>query len=133
MNRVLMKEVIEDVRNSETFNMRFVFDNNGCPSCIVGHVLTRFSMSSGVPYDDRGVRDSTMMAVAADLLQLDIGQRDLLFAPGLSHESYRIWSRPGEGGHITKEHAVRCMEHLLETGEVDWVVTDPNRKGSSRE
>ena len=40
-----------------------------------------------------------------------------LFYP---NDRWKVSAEPGEKGHITAEHAVKCLNHLADTGEVDW-------------
>lgn len=70
------------------------------------------------------VLTATPQARAADLLGLDPStQRRQLFMP----PSY------AEPGLYTRAHAVRVLDHLLETGEVDWKSTRRARKADTTE
>jgi len=59
--------------------------------------------------------DGDAAAVAEEWLELDSENADALFTPRTI--------RADDWTNITRAHAVRVLDHLLETGEVDWKST----------
>ena len=100
-NVLALAQHIENVDEKE-FDMGRVQHSCGTPSCILGYAYH---------------------------LQLELGlsieSSSTLFYPNskMLNCSYHYAARKGERGYINKAHAVRCLRHLAETGEVDWDAT----------
>ena len=59
---------------------------------------------------------------SARFLGLDIEKADDLFRPT---GSFWYLSGSTQSQYIAQEHAARCLEHLAETGKVDWEASVP--------
>ena len=88
-------------------------------ACVAGFECLRL----GTAIDLEGERSPSK--VAAESFGLRRNEEDLrdaqLFSPASPLNGGFSWSAQfGEGGYITKEHAIECMYLLIETGEVRW-------------
>ena len=99
------------VEESKTFDMRTPFHESGSPACLLGHAkaLAR-------------VRGWDIYSPGGRLLGLNPQQIDKLYSPD---GSFHFHSEPNQGNFITQPHAIACLRHLAETGEVDWEETEP--------
>ena len=104
MNRENIKKVRDHiaVAGDEHFDMRNW--DCGTSACIGGWT----DRLCGPP----GNRDST---VTARTLGLD---------EEVANELFFMTETPVRMMDVTREHAVRVLDHLLETGEVDWSIID---------
>ena len=110
LNKGVLRETIEAVKTAPDFRMDRVFHPCGTPSCIAGHVL---STTGWIP-----TKRAYAIERARCLLGLATDVAYELFAPVLDDAHFR--HGPGNPGHVTKAHAVKCLQRLLATGEVDW-------------
>lgn len=90
---------------------------NTC-ACIAGHTLVALR-----PNDLLAER---IAGPAQRLLWLTTDQADKLFEPNNHDSAFRDAGLTLE--RVTLSHAVRVLDHLLETGEVDWVSTHRAKK-----
>lgn len=100
----------QDLRDWWILRPDAVLNECGTAACIAGWTLVVFQPE----------QLSTKGAVDAEpYLGLNEGQAFKLFTPpGWKTERY------------TRAHAVRVLDHLLETGEVNWIDTRRPKKGS---
>ena len=121
MNKRNLKRLIRTIEKTESFSMHAQTwedfqrrDENsdlkyldgrdifpcGTPACILGHIKSLGGESiSG---------------------WLGLSERDanVLYAPSNIHARY--YARPLGRGYVSKQRALRVLNHLLETGEVEW-------------
>ena len=122
MNIENLKKVRDAVANSRAFRMcswasehrddDFIGGHYcGSSACIAGHagaLMFRERAYGSTPI-------STYKTVCA-WLELDELQANSLFFPVIELDGFNMTQ-------IFKDHAVRCLDHLIETGEVDWMRT----------
>ena len=108
MNIERIKVVRDDIAKSSTFDMTRGVHTCGSPGCVAGHAFVRAE-----PGEYVGV-----MAGAAAWLGLDAGQAGELFVP---RGAWDWLADRFEPRFITAEHAAYTLDHLIETGEVDYV------------
>ena len=80
----------------------------GTPACIGGHAEALI-IDSGIYLESR-------FHTVSKWVDLTYIQYKALFFPTKNIHGFHL-------DEITKEHAVRCLDHLIKTGEVDWRVT----------
>ena len=95
----------------------------GTPACIAGFTIAIVDPDG----DNRERRGSQVISdIAGEMLGISYWQVASLFAPIMKYGGKWCFRRnPGQSGHITAEHAARCLERLADTGEVDWEGTAP--------
>ena len=117
--------------DEKAFDMSSVLHDCGTPACIAGWALALRLQSEGpelesmideyrVAHPEVRERASIMlgteMSIARDFLGLDNGRaKDLFHADGVS--SF-FWEK------IEPEAAVKVLQHLINTGKVDWSVAE---------
>ena len=126
MNKEILQKALAMIEASETFTMRTAFvdgddDDAPCktPGCIAGHII-----AAGTPPGVGRLGDIARLKLAAsiaDIREHEAADLFLPYAPG----SYRYYSKPGEPGYITREHAAACLREFIDTGIVRWVRTRP--------
>jgi hypothetical protein len=84
---------------------------NTC-ACIAGHTLVVLEPNARTPRDETGIT-----ARAAKLLGLSKTKAGRLFIPDFC-DNWFIENTVME--NVTRKQAVRVLNHLIETGEVDW-------------
>ena len=128
MNKDNIRKVIEAINFNDHrigFNMSLYFDkaddtfrdmsgnNFEKTACIAGHAAHLAGVTllpgSGPRIFERAWR----------FLGIPESQASQLFTPP-KHKHGKASLK-----NITAEHAIRCLENLMETGEVDWISTDP--------
>ena len=132
MNKANILKVADDVERSDSFNMSGYENECGSPGCIAGHAYYRAKQED---LDKGDLTPSSFTHrygghcyedVATHYLGISIGRLALFMpaedVPGCG-KRYSYCAYLGKRGHITKEHAVRCLRHLATTGEVDWVAS----------
>lgn len=93
---------------------------NTC-ACIAGHALVALAPLENTP---KGIAKR-----ATDLLGLSRGKSGQLFEPNNNDDWFRQNMRLEK---VTRAHAVRVLDHLLETGEVDWKSTRRAQKAVAK-
>ena len=123
MNIENLKKLRDSVNDSRAFDMgiygvRYIDDVNfngphycGAPACIAGHAVALIIEGGR---DIFGFINASVEAIR--WLELDQKTASNLFKPCEEHEGIDMWD-------VTQSHAVRCLDHLIETGEVDWMAT----------
>lgn len=126
MNVERINQIAQDIRNNAAmFDMQRVGDPKcGTPGCIAGFTLARYYMADGM-----GMPAYTIISEAGNVLGLDRIQLLPLFLPNNSKVDYA--AKAGRVGHITAEHAARCLEHLAKTSKVDWDATAPKQENEN--
>ena len=110
-------------------------DGCGTPGCIAGYTVA-VGLDNGyeipVSWLSSHLIGEPVMYVAREFLGLALPQSEEdyyrafdLFAPDPERTGFDCSARPGEPGHITAEHAAKCLEHLADTGLVEWWATQP--------
>ena len=124
MNRERIRQIAEDIKQAQFFNMRkFWFkepDTNSCgtPACIAGFVCARYAKEDSVD-----LVHSDSFRVAQKMLDLTILQAKCLFLPVASDDpDHRgvVGVSPVELVDITPAMAVQTLNHLADTGRVLW-------------
>ena len=122
MNIENLKKLRDAVANSRAFNMeewpdfdicdaKFINGHYcGTPACIGGH-------ASALILREKLYGESTNYTYVFGWLELDNDQSADLFFPDQEHNGGIVMR------NIDQAHAVRCLDHLIETGEVDWMAT----------
>ena len=93
MNKKNLKQLIDAVEQSKTFSMHAVWNLCGTAGCIMGHAHSISKKPIGV------------------FLDLPNGQKNRIVAPLSKYANYI--AKPGNEGHITKEHAIRMLRNLF--------------------
>ena len=135
LNKEILEKALVEMQANDEFTMReiandIVGESCGTPGCIAGHIL---AAAGDMEKLGDGVTTSTQLQYArlyAGIGELDAGD---LFLPEIDEDEvqYSYDADPGVPGHITKEHAVRCLRKFIDTGVVDWTGTAP--KGGENE
>ena len=121
MNKDNIRTLISVLKKSQTFDMRDYNHDCGSPACISGHVVSILSLQLHgnkiyglVPY----------YTLVQDFLGVSEEQAYLIINPTFKYADYSVSYHPHDDvpyeGYITKDHAIRMLERLLETGKVDW-------------
>ena len=113
------------------FNMRRCFHACGTPACLAGHTaamagFTEREILAKSPCDTLVVaREHLMMDQRIAVNLFTPAAPDPILSPGMCEPlpgvgvfDYR--AKPKTPGRITRNHAVRCLRKLVETGGVDW-------------
>ena len=118
MNRENIRNLINVLKQSETFTMEFYHHGEcGSPACIAGHIF--YIMKEGSSSED--------ITLVEDFLGVSIKEADCIIKPEFDYAHWDAGSiHPDEV--ITKGHAIRMLERLLETGKVDWKGTKEEPK-----
>lgn len=133
MNVERIKQIAQDIREHEDmFDMQRIGNPMcGAPGCIVGFVRGR----RYAPYISLCSFYEEVLPWVAKFFDIEFKQVDMLCAPDpATHDT--LWSHKrarGENRYITAEHAACCLEHLAETGDVDWDATDPMKQENNHE
>ena len=112
MNKENLKKLVELIKSSKTFTMRdFSKRAHDCesPACIMGHASSLMGNNE--------IRCHSVEKIGG-FLGLTVSQASEVYAPYYYYADCesRIWNK----GYISKAHAIRMLEKLIETGEVDW-------------
>ena len=83
----------------------------GTPACIAGHALAEAGR-------EEWTGDLWATEEARKVMGLTVEQKYRLFSPVGKDADYRAGRE--QEGYIGPEHAARCLERLVERGEVDW-------------
>ena len=138
MNRENVATLIQDIRESKTFNMTYEAESRcGTPGCFVGHVVRRLMgierfawlISRRFEYGPEGsaVLFSGMHQDARTYLGLTLIESSLIFTPAPNVTWYDWRARSGRF-HITQEHAICMLEAIYNDAPIDgniWLDTDP--------
>ena len=145
MNRENVATLIQDIRESKTFNMTYEAENRcGTPGCFVGHVahrlmgIERFAwlISRRFEYELAGSAAlfSGMHQYARMYLGLTLIESSLIFTPEPNVTGYN-WRTSSGCRHITQEHAVCMLEAIYNDAPIDeniWFDTDPETSRGQR-
>ena len=125
MNKYNIEILIDCIKNSESFNMIRISNDDARvelafknPSCILGHCY--LLMAKADPFFDcippiiRGIEVRRIFGLSFD-------QFKNICYPKYEYANYR--SQRGRSSYITKDHAIRMLEHFLKTGKVNWKKT----------
>ena len=114
MNIDNIRKTIESLRASTTYDQTEYNDDCGTPACIAGHAVIDAGLilktNLGYCYDVEGVVYDIEEAAATWLGLKDECVVDLFYMYPLG------------GKTVTKEDAIKVLENLIETGEVDWSI-----------
>ena len=110
MNNENVQRLIDHLEATpdSAFNMEFFWAKD-C-GCIGGHAWSLFDRK--VPQKSMGQLGPSLGISAVQALYLQV--------PG--YENANWGAQPGEGGHISRGHAIAVLKNLLKTGRVDWGV-----------
>jgi hypothetical protein len=109
--------VADLVERSATFDMSEV-ENCGAPACILGHAAYAAGVDMGVDREWGARYFGLSIQAAADLF--------LMSSKNVS-VSKPLLEAPWAFFRASREHAAACLRKLAETGEVDWLGTQPQR------
>lgn len=115
MNKENIQQVIDVLKSEEglegvTFDMATFYGEDevcGTVACIAGHAALLADPNAFTPRRARPAYD-----IARSWLDISVEQADKLF--------YAL-NFPGSIFDITKAQAIAALEHLRDTGEVDWM------------
>ena len=109
MNKENIRTLINALKQSKTFTMEFYYHEEcGSPACIAGHVSR--SMKAG--------KNPDYLTLVSGFLGVSEKMAECIIKPEFRYAHWDAGSNPEE--KITKTHAIRMLERLLETGLVDW-------------
>ena len=120
MNKDNLRTLIDVLKKSKTFNMSY-YRECGTPACIAGHIQAISNRRDHFAYNK----------LTQDFLGVSSEQAQDIIAPTFDYAHYS--QRFICDGHITKAHAIRMLEGLLETGEVDWKSSKEESKAKEHE
>ena len=110
MKKENLKTLIDVLKKSNTFDMStFYREKCGSPACIAGHVKDIANELWHRSYGDS----------VKDFLGITEEQAEIIIKPEFKYANYKYTGASWEET-ITKSHAIRMLERLLETGLVDW-------------
>ena len=121
MNKENLKELIKTIKKTKSFSMHA---QNWSDFRRVGgysdskYLKGREKFSCGTPACIFGHIKSLGGESIKDWLGLSQTESDKLYAPCSIHANYL--AKPYGKGYIGKQRALRVLNHLLETGEVEW-------------
>ena len=139
MNRTILEQALSMMETNDHFTMASVYNwakddpraeiyeefpgSCGTAGCIAGHVIVVARMEGEVEKRD----DEDLTGFAGRLAGITANERRALFLPGLfcelSDHDYDYAAEEGKFGHITREHASRCLRKFIDTGKIDWAGT----------
>ena len=119
MNKENIQRLIDCLNQSETFIMSSVKNVCGTPGCIIGHWMAMEDKKM-----EFNVKES--FKEFSEYLDISVNEAIKICVPDNQHKEWRItsddvkrWKRL-EKRFISKSDAVRMLEHLQATGEVEW-------------
>ena len=110
MNKDNIRTLINVLKQSNTFDMSDYRHDCGSPACIAGHVQSIEAKKLVLHYEK----------LVQNFLGVSKEQTHLIVNPIFKYANYSAPKNPSDKGYITKGHAIRMLERLLETGKVDW-------------
>ena len=126
MNKQLLEDALALLLKSNSFDMSTVVRDRdrakpgcGTPGCIAGHIIAA-SKSADSDGLIAAYGPSAMCEEAGALAEIRPADGDRLFMPIFEPGGWHHSAKPHERGHITREHAARCLRAFIDTEIVDW-------------
>jgi len=122
-NKEAIQKTIDTLKKHEDLALGFSIASYktdvgcGTVACIAGWIVFADS-----PIDFAMAREALIPSKACDIAGLTEDEAYELFLPSLPFGI--SW------GSVTPEHAVKVLEHLRDTGEVDWMIIENNGERS---